>query len=172
MAESYIGEIRIFAGTFAPRQWTFCEGQILSIADHSALYAVIGTAYGGDGRSSFGLPDCRGRLPVHTGNGNGLTPRVQGQSYGSERVTLTVDQLPAHTHLFQVSGNAPDEVDPAGMYIAKSTHYAPVSKVTATGPLASESILPVGQSGYHENMMPTMFMNFILSLLGTFPSRN
>jgi microcystin-dependent protein len=173
MSAPFMGEVRVFAGTFAPRDWAFCNGQSLAISQYDALYALIGTTYGGDGVNTFNAPDARGRLPVGQGNGPGLTPRVQGQIYGSETVTLVNNQLPGHTHSVTVSDTAADLTAPSGQLIGHSLHYLASTET----PLITSSLLqnPGGGSGGnqpHENMMPFLAVSFILCLQGIFPSRN
>jgi microcystin-dependent protein len=167
MANPYLGEIRMFAGTFAPRGWAFCNGQLLSIADYSALFTLIGTTYGGDGQSTFGLPDLRGRFPVHVGNG--LTQGVTG---GSETVTLSVAQLPSHTHS-AMGATAGTTGSPGGNFWGgTSTLGQFVEGTAANESMASGAIGSAGGGQSHENMMPFLAVNFIIALEGIFPSRN
>lgn len=173
MSAPFMGEVRVFAGTFAPRDWAFCNGQSLAISQNDALYALIGTTYGGDGVNTFNLPEARGRVPVGQGAGPGLTSRVLGQSYGSETVTLTVNELPAHTHPALVSNSAANLTAPAGNLIGQGYHYLPsTTPANRVGQLLPNAIDSTGGTQPHENMMPFLCMSFILCLQGIFPSRN
>lgn len=179
MSQPYIGEIRLFGGNFAPRDWFFCNGQILSIAEYETLYALIGTTYGGDGVQTFALPDLRGRLAVGEGTGPGLTPRVIGESSGTEQVTLTVQQIPGHSHAAlatTAAGNLPGPTSaavPASPSGANSTLYS----IPGTTPFAYQNFLPgtIGVTGGnqpHTNLMPSLCVSFIIATAGVFPSRN
>ncbi|WDE05961.1 phage tail protein [Thalassomonas viridans] len=177
MSEPFIGEIRMFAGNFAPKNWAFCDGQLLAISSNEALFSLLGTNYGGDGRSSFGLPEMRGRLPMHMGQGAGLSNRNLGSRPGVERVTLTSDQMPAHSHALVASLGEADASDPAGRVIASQTDgdmpYAVTPGVpTSIQDMDSRSLSSAGDSLPHNNMMPYLGVNFIISLLGVYPSRN
>jgi microcystin-dependent protein len=168
MGEPYIGEIRMFAGNFAPNGWMFCEGQLLPISENDALFTLIGTTYGGDGQSTFALPDLRGRLPVHVGNGFVLADKA-----GVESVTLTTQQIPVHTHplLCAASGGTPNS-NPAGGYWAATdvTVYSTAASTVQMGnPAISTGI--TGGSQPHTNFMPYLCINFILSLFGVFPTQ-
>ncbi len=165
MSDSYVGEIRMWAGNFAPVGWLFCQGQLLPIAENEVLFQLIGTTYGGDGQSTFALPDLQGRLPVHQGNGT-----VLGQQAGVEEVTLTVKQIPAHTHPLvaaQALGNASS---PAGNVLAESPGgVKPYIEGSPSVPMASAAIAPAGGSQPHTNLQPYLCINFIISLFGIFP---
>lgn len=153
-----IGEITMFAGNFEPRNWAFCNGQLLSIAQNSALFSVIGTMYGGDGWQTFALPDLRGRFPMHFGQGNGLSNRVQGEMAGVEQVTLTHNEMPFHTHTtneVQVRGTGTQ-----GLGLATG------------GVRGAANLNPAGGSQPHNNMPPYLCVNFIIALHGIYPSRN
>ncbi|HEY1621542.1 MAG TPA: tail fiber protein [Streptosporangiaceae bacterium] len=165
----FIGEIRIFGGNFAPVGWAMCDGRILSIAEYSALYNLIGTTYGGDGQQTFGLPDLRGRFPVHQGQGAGQTI-VLGQLGGSETVTLNSNQLAVHNHPIAAS-SAANSPSPANSVSAAWTD-AQYSKVDpATDRLAPGSVTPAGGSAPHENRSPYLGLSFIIALAGIYPSR-
>lgn len=167
MAQPYVGEIRMFAGNFAPAGWMFCEGQLLPISENETLFQLIGTTYGGDGQSTFALPDLRGRLPVHQGNGFTLA-----ETGGAEGVTLTVTQIPAHSHPVLATGNTATGTAPANSVLAASTG-ATVSPYGTDAPLtalAPQTIGPVGGSQPHENFQPYLCVDFIISLFGIFPS--
>lgn len=172
MSQPFVGDIRMFAGTFAPHNYAFCDGQILAINDQQTLFSLVGTMYGGDGRSSFGLPEMRGRVPVHKGQGPGTSNWVQGQLTGVEDVTLDVSQLPAHNHSFMVSNSAPTTTDPTSRSIAKSGHYLASANVSFSGSLDDLVLSPSGGGQAHDNMAPFMCINFIIALNGVYPSRN
>lgn len=166
MAQPFVGEIRMFAGNFAPAGWSFCDGQLMAVSQNDALFSLIGTTYGGDGRTTFGLPDLRGRLPVHQGNGF-----IVGEMGGTEEVTLTVNQLPSHTH--RLSGTS----DPAaarglssGM-LARAPAEAYASRFTPSA-LSSQSLSKEGGSRPHNNVQPFLSVSFIISLFGIYPSRS
>lgn len=173
MSSPFMGEVRVFAGTFAPRQWALCSGQLLPISQNDALFALLGTTYGGDGVNTFALPDARGRTPVGLGDGPGLSSRVLGQTFGTETVTLISSNLPAHTHAAMVSDSAADQTAPANNLIGKARHYLP-SEATPinVGQFNAQAISISGGSQSHENMMPFLCMSFIICLQGLFPSRN
>lgn len=165
MAQPYVGEIRMFAGNFAPAGWMFCEGQLLPISENETLFQLIGTTYGGDGESTFALPDLRGRIPIHQGNGF-----ILAETGGAEEITLTVNQIPAHNHTLLAStdsGNSSTE----GMYLAAGQEKLVYS--TETGSLIqshANSISPIGGSQPHTNFMPYLCVDYIISLFGIFPS--
>ncbi len=166
MADPYIGEIRIFAGSFAPRSWTFCDGQLLSISQNTALFAIIGTTYGGDGETTFGLPDLRGRAAMHAGNGPGLTSRGIGQRGGAE--TATAAQIPSHSHTLQGVDADAQGTDPTGNRLATSNE----DNYDDQGvPNVSMSSLATGSCNHqsHDNMQPYLTLNFIIALVGIFP---
>lgn len=172
MSEPYVGEIRIFAGNFAPRGWAFCDGQLLAINHHDTLFSLFGTYYGGDGHTTFGLPDLRGRIPVHHGTGPGLGPYPLGATGGAERVTVSTAQLPRHTHTLRASSAAGSSSDPAGHVLASAPS---VTALTATAPdtsLAPAMISPAGDSQPHENRMPSYAIHYIVALVGIYPSRS
>ena len=171
MSEPFVGEIRMFAGNFAPRGWAFCDGQLLSVSQNDALFSLFGTIYGGDGRTTFGLPDLRGRVPVHAGSGPGLSDRRLGTKSGAEKVTLTVNQLPAHSHTMQASSAAATADEPTSNVLASS---AGTSYYTAGAPSAAMGGT-VGNSGgsqSHSNLMPFLCIHFIVALVGIYPSRH
>ena len=172
MSEPFIGEIRMFAGNFAPRSWALCDGQLLAISQHDALFSLLGTIYGGDGRTTFGLPDLRGRIPIHMGTGPGLTPRSLGSKAGAERVTVTSNQLPTHTHPFKASSDAGSEINPDGKVLAGSPNIRVFREVSPSTPLHANSTQAVGGSQQHNNVMPFQCVNFIIALVGIYPSRN
>lgn len=172
MSDSYIGEIRLFAGTYAPNGWALCQGQLLSIAENDALFALIGTTYGGDGQNTFRLPDLRGRVPVHQGQGPGLSPRLIGEIGGTETVTLLPAHTPTHTHSVQASTAAATASAPGGSVLAATSaaSYGPSPGTTA---MAGTAVSPAwGAAQPHENMAPTLTVNYIISLYGIFPPRD
>lgn len=174
MGQPYVGEIRMFAGSFAPAGWMLCDGQLLPISENETLFNVIGTTYGGDGQATFALPDLRGRAPLHQGTGSGLQTYQLGQSGGVESVTLTTQQIPAHTHPARCDnggGNATS--NPAGGVWAPSDanqYYtgAPTGFMAPGGsPIITGS---AGGSQPHENLIPYLCINYIISLFGLFPN--
>ena len=165
MAQPYVGEIRMFAGNFPPAGWMFCEGQLLPISEYETLFNLIGTTYGGDGQSTFALPDLRGRIPLHFGNGFTLA-----QSGGAETVTLTVSQIPAHSHPALATSNAQTGQIPTGALLSNGPQiYIPGAQPNAT--MASQSITATGGSQPHDNFQPYLCLDFIISLFGIFPSQ-
>jgi microcystin-dependent protein len=166
MAQPYVGEIRMFAGNFAPAGWMFCEGQLLPISEYETLFNLIGTTYGGDGQSTFALPDLRGRLPMHFGGGFTLA-----ETGGVETVTLTVPQIPAHTHPVLATINAGDQANPGNNVVAQNTavqlYVEDVPNVNA----GSQAISSVGGNQPHNNFQPYLCVDFIISLFGIFPSQ-
>jgi microcystin-dependent protein len=174
MAEPYIGDIKMMASNFAPRHYAFCSGTVIAISSNQALFSLLGTVYGGDGRTSFALPDMRGRVPVHKGKGPGLSNWPQGQRAGIETVTLTANQLPSHNHTFRVSSASAMTESPEGAVIAKDAHYLQSDKVIASGQLNDAVLAPAGgdQPHSHPNMAPYLGISFVIALLGTYPSRN
>jgi microcystin-dependent protein len=176
--EPLIGQIILFGGNFAPRGWAFCDGQSLKIAENEGLFAILGTTYGGDGRNNFCLPDMRGRVPMHSGQGTDLSPRDIGQELGSESVALSASQLPEHRHEMLVSDAQPDGNGPSNGAVAAANIY--VSSENGTHrqrsapktPLNSKTIGLAGGSAPHENMQPTLCLNYIIAIQGMFPSRN
>ena len=155
----------MFAGNFAPAGWMFCEGQLLDIASYDTLFNLIGTTYGGDGQSTFALPDLRGRLPIHFGNGS-----ILAETGGVEEVTLTVNQLPAHAHGFLASGDVANSPNPAAHVLAETVSTTPYFNGPPAVPLAAQSVLNTGGSQPHTNLQPYLCVDFIISLFGIFPS--
>jgi len=168
MSDPYIGEIRMFGGSFAPVDWAFCDGALLSINQYSALYNLIGTAYGGDGQTTFGLPDLRGRVPMHQGGG-----RFLAEMGGSESVTLSATQLPVHTHTLLADAENGTTSDPTNAIWATSQATKEyIRNNQATKPMNPGTIGSAGDGLPHENMLPFLSINFIISLAGTTPSRS
>ena len=172
MAEPFIAEIRMFAGTFAPRGNSFCDGQLLAISQNEALFSLLGTVYGGDGRTTFALPDMRGRLPLHVGTGPGLSPRALGSKGGVETVTITEGQLPTHNHgPMQASTDNATQTSASGQVLA-AVGFDPYRAANPDVSMAATAITSVGGDGSHTNLMPFLCLNFIIALFGIFPSRN
>jgi microcystin-dependent protein len=165
MAQPYVGEVRMFAGNFAPAGWMFCEGQLLPISENETLFQLIGTTYGGDGQSTFALPDLRGRLPIHQGNGF-----ILAETGGAEEITLTVSQIPAHSHPLLASSNASSLTDPGGNVSAQSGTFDQFQTSPGNTPMALQSVSSTGGSQPHTNFQPYLCVNFIISLFGIFPS--
>lgn len=176
MSDAYVGEIRLFAGNFAPNHWMLCYGQIMQIMNEQALYSLLGTSYGGDGRSSFGIPDFRGRVPVHQGNGPGLTPRPLGQKWGQESVHLSVEQIPSHTHNVQCSTSSAMASSPGNTLLSAVDSDRKLYDTDLTASqikdMASASIASAGGGIAHHNMMPSLGVNFIICRLGDYPQRS
>ncbi len=166
MSNPYIGEIRMFGGNFEPVGWLFCNGQLLSIADYSALFNLIGTTYGGDGQSTFALPNLQSRVPLHQGPGF-----VIGQMAGVESVTLTVPQIPAHSHLERANVNAGNSFGPGNAVPAESKAGLPQFAPAGSDPMHPQAIGLTGGSQPHDNLMPSLAINYIISLFGVFPSQ-
>jgi microcystin-dependent protein len=171
MPEPFIGEIRMFAGNFAPNGWMFCEGQTMPISENDALFTLIGTTYGGDGQETFQLPNLASRVPIHMGTGPDGTTYTLGESAGVETVTLTTQQIPIHSHPFTASTAAASFTSPAGQVLGQSGQRAIYTEDNTTTNLAPTSITPVGGSQPHENCQPFLCINFIISLFGVFPSQ-
>ncbi|SMF96084.1 Microcystin-dependent protein [Methylomagnum ishizawai] len=197
--DGYIGQITTFAGTFAPRNWHFCDGTVLPIQQYAALYSIIGTTYGGDGRSNFALPDLRGRTIVGAGSGPGLSPRVPGTKSGAETVTLSIAQIPAHTHALTAQANvsipgtkastsAGNQSSPAGNILSVPSDggglgvqpYAPTAtanttmgdSASATASFSNAPTTATGGGGSHDNMQPYLALNYIICLTGLYPARS
>jgi microcystin-dependent protein len=170
MGQPYIGEIRMFAGNFAPVGWAFCQGQLLPISEYDTLFNLIGTTYGGDGQSTFALPNLASRVPMHTGASAGSN-YVIGQLAGEEQVTLTVNQIPAHSHVPQANSGAGSQTSPANNVWAGSTSL-PYSGNAPTAGMAPQAIGLDGGSQPHDNMIPFVAINFIISLFGVYPTQS
>lgn len=171
--EPFIGEIVLFAGNFAPRGWALCDGQLLPISQYQALFSILGTQFGGDGRSYFALPDLRGRAPIHAGNGPGLTNRNIGAKGGTETVTLNTTQIPSHNHTAYAADAFPDQTSPQNMMLAKKNRTHQYHAPTSTNlTMNQQTIGNTGGSQAHNNMPPFLTINYIIALQGVFPSRN
>ena len=176
MSNPFIGQICMFGGTFAPRGWALCNGQLLSVNQNSALFSLLGTIYGGDGRGTFGLPDLRGRLPLHQGTGPGLTARNIGSKPGTEDVTLIPTQMPSHTHQIhgtteQADAEAAGGGDPTGKVLADAS-ISIYSAVAPDSDFDATAVTDTGGGQDHSNIMPFLCVNFIIALFGISPSRN
>ena len=172
MSEPFLAEVRIVGFNFAPRNWAFCDGQILPINQNQSLYSLLGTTYGGDGRTSFALPEMRGRTPIHVGQANsGSTDFRQGQKGGEDTVTLSEAEMPQHTHVASGSSTLGTTDEPNGQILARAADnvYGVVANTAAMG---SGTIANVGGGQGHENMQPWLALNYIIALQGLFPSRN
>lgn len=165
MAQPYVGEVRMFGGSFAPAGWMFCSGQLLPISEYETLFNLIGTTYGGDGQSTFALPDLQGRVPVHQGNGVTLA-----ETGGVETVTLTSAQLPSHSHALLASSTAGSAISPQGGVLGGSFQLAPYLNDLPTTAMGG-AVEPVGGSQPHDNFQPYLCVSFIISLFGIFPSQ-
>lgn len=179
MSNPYIGEIRAFGFNFAPYQWAFCNGQTVAISQNTALFSILGTTYGGNGQTTFNLPNFQDMAPMHWGSGPGLTPRVIGQTTGTPTVTLTTNEMPAHNHMIQVAeaSGAAGQNQPAPSAQAWLGGSAPGSAYIDTtsslnAPFSPKGIGPDGGSQPHQNMQPILTVNFCISLYGIFPTRN
>ena len=172
MSEAFIGEIRMFAGNFAPRNWAFCDGQLLAISGNDALFSLLGTVYGGDGRTTFALPDLRGRIPIHKGLGPGLSSRAIGSKAGNETANTSTNTLPVHSHTAQASTQIGSELSPQNEVLCESPSLTMFRVSSPTAPLASNAVTAVGGNSQHTNMMPFLAIHFIIALFGVFPSRN
>ncbi len=166
MAQPYVGEIRMFAGNFAPAGWMFCEGQLLPISEYETLFNLIGTTYGGDGQSTFALPDLRGRVPLHFGNGFTLA-----ETGGVEEVTLTVSQTPAHSHPFLASSSPGTANTPVGNLLSESPSINVYIQDVTNSNMNPSAVSSVGGSQPHTNFQPYLSVDFIISLFGIFPSQ-
>jgi microcystin-dependent protein len=180
MSDQYLGEIRMFAGNFAPNGWSLCNGQLMSISQNSALFSILGTTYGGDGITTFGLPNLQGTVPVHQGTARSGSSYQIGQAAGTENVTLLTTNMPSHNHLVGVTNQPGTQVDPTNALIAETNtgdsrnpitttlNYAPAP---STGTMAPTAVAMAGGSVPHSNMQPYLAITFIISLVGIYPSR-
>lgn len=169
--DPFIGQIRIFAGNYAPYGWFFCDGSLVSITEYETLYSLIGTTYGGDGVTTFGLPDLRSRTPIHQGFGPDGQNYAIGAMLGSETVTLTPDQLPAHTHPFTASSATANTPNPSNNYLAQSSQVNAFFGDNPSVAMQNNSLTPVGGSQPHENRMPFLTTSFIIAWSGIYPTQ-
>jgi microcystin-dependent protein len=176
MSDAYLGEIRMFGGNFAPKGWALCNGQLLAISQNTALFSILGTMYGGDGRTTFALPNLQGYAPMSFGQGPGLTDRVQGETGGSGTVELTSATIPAHSHLFQGEQVIATSTEPAGNDVASNrtvfSYTTPGASGLQTAPMAVAAIGLAGGNQPHNNMQPYLAVSFIICTAGIFPPRN
>ena len=173
MSQPYVGEIRMFGGSFAPAGWAMCQGQLMPISENETLFNLIGTTYGGDGQETFGLPDLQGRTPIHSGQGPNISQNYQiGEKAGVESVTLTTQQIPVHTHPMLASQGVASQTNPGGNLISQATQAQLYIEDVANSPMSAGSVLPVGGSQPHENLQPYLCVTYIISLFGIFPQQN
>lgn len=169
--EGTIGEIILFAGNFAPRNWAFCDGQLLSIQSNPSLFSIIGDYYGGDAQTTFALPDLRGRAPVHAGRGPGLSPRNLGQKFGSEQISLRIAELPSHHHFPQASNAAGNAQDPINNVNADEGNQTFSLFQTSSNGMMMQTT-ETGGNLPHDNMQPSLVMNYIICIAGIYPQRS
>ena len=169
--DPFIGQIIMFAGNYAPRGWAFCDGQLLAVSQHMALFSIIGTFYGGDGRTTFALPDLRGRAPLHAGHGPGLTNRFLGSRAGTETNVLVPSQMPSHTHTLRATSGRALETNPSGKLLA-APHADMYASGTSDVSLNSDAVGTAGGSQPIDNMPPFLAVNYIIALTGIYPSRS
>ncbi len=172
MSEPFIGEIRIFGLNFEPRGWAACDGRLLPISQNTALFSILGTTYGGDGRTVFALPNLKGRIPLGAGTGPGLTPRDLGASAGTEAVTLSPNQLPSHNHAAKCNGGNGNQYGPANHYWAQDAGGAKEYGGSSTGQMSAGAIAPAGGGQPHNNLQPYAVVNYCIALTGIFPPRS
>jgi microcystin-dependent protein len=165
MAQPFVGEIRMFAGNFAPAGWMFCEGQLMPISENETLFNLIGTTYGGDGESTFALPNLRARIPIHQGNGF-----ILAEAAGVESVTLTTNQIPIHTHAFLASGDVANTPNPGDNVLGRSGQVKMFFNGSVANSMSAQMLSPAGGSQPHENTQPFLCVDFIISLFGLYPS--
>ncbi|GAB2573526.1 phage tail protein [Dyella jejuensis] len=173
MSTPYVGEIRLFGFPRIPTGWFLCDGSLKSIAQYQVLFQLLGTTYGGDGQTTFGVPDLRGRIPLHQGTGTGLTPRVMGQLFGTESVTLTASQMPTHTHAYNATTAAASANTPANGQLgalSSDTMYTTAPGIR-TEQMSSQSVTTVGGALPHDNTMPTLTVSFCIAYEGVYPSQ-
>jgi microcystin-dependent protein len=169
--EPFLGEIRMFGFNFAPQGWALCNGQLLPINQNQALFALLGNMYGGNGTTTFALPDLQSRVPIHQGQGAGLSAYVVGQAGGTETVTLAAAQMPAHTHSVQASSSAAGSTKPKGRVPARSQSDTYAAKPDTSTVMHANMIAEAGSGGPHPNMQPYVTVNFCIAMVGIFPAR-
>lgn len=170
MSDPFVAEIRIFAGNFAPKGWATCDGQILPLSQNTALFSLLGTTYGGDGKSNFALPNLQGRAGLHFGQGPGLTQRLLGESGGSQTIALQQTQIPAHTHSLQAVNDLADSSNPGGS-LARAVNLRPYVAATPNTAMSPQAVGVAGGSQPHNNLQPYLVLLFIIALQGIFPPR-
>jgi microcystin-dependent protein len=171
VSEPFVGEIRMFGFNFAPQGWALCDGQLLPISQNAALFSLLGTTYGGDGTTTFALPDMRSRVPVGQGQGEGLSPYVEGQAGGTETVTLAATQMPAHTHSVNASSSPAASDKPAGRVLARSPSHIYTPEPDTSTVMNAKMLGDAGSSEPHANIQPYLGLNFCIALEGVFPAR-
>jgi len=171
MSEPFLAEVRIVGFNFAPRGWAFCDGQILPINQNQSLYSLLGTTYGGDGRTTFALPDLRGRTPIHVGRSDGGSDHREGQKSGEETHTLSINEIPQHRHIMRATNSAAGSTDPANHVLAQATRDT-YRDTTNLGNMGAGTLANTGGGQAHDNMQPYLALNFCIALQGLFPSRN
>jgi len=171
-SEPFLAQITMFGGNFAPRSWAMCDGQLLQISQHTAVFSLLGTTFGGDGRVTFGLPDLRGRVAIHPGTGPGLSNRRLGEKGGTERETLTINQMPSHTHGLQASDTRGNSSDPTGRINAVKSRTNIYSDTAPNVSMSTQAVANTGAGQAHNNMQPWLGINHIIALQGVYPSRN
>lgn len=172
MSEPFLGEIRMFGFTFAPQGWALCDGQLLPISQNQALFALLGTTYGGDGTTTFALPNLQSRVPIHRGQGAGLSSYVAGQAGGTETVKLTAAQMPTHTHSVKASSSAAASGKPEGSALAQSASHIYTAQPDTSTVMNAKMLGAAGGSAPHGNIQPYLAVNFCIALAGIFPSQN
>jgi len=169
MADPFVAEIRIFPFNFAPTGWAWCDGQLLPISQHTALFSLLGTTYGGNGKSNFALPNLQGRAPMHPGQGPGLSLHDLGETGGAETVTLLESEMPAHSHTLRATSEDGDRPTPTARYLARGTNLYAAAQHLNT--MAIETLAPAGGDQPHNNMQPYLTLHFCIALQGVFPPR-
>jgi microcystin-dependent protein len=172
VTDPFIGEIRAFGFPYAPPGWAFCNGQLLTIADNSTLYSLLGTHYGGNGQTTFGLPDLRGKVPMSWGQGPGLSPRSIGESAGADAVTLTVGEMPSHAHAFNASIDLADERQPPGQAFAQGDGTSAFGALESPTQMFNFGVAVAGQNQAHNNLMPFLTLSFCIALKGDWPGES
>jgi len=167
MADNFLGEIRMFSFGFPPQGWALANGQFLQINQNQALFSLLGTTYGGNGQTNFQLPDLRGRVPIHVGNGH-----ILGEKGGEESHTISINEMPTHSHFVQASGNAPNKQSPLNNFFASNTGFVPYGSPVNNPVMDAGSVSTVGGSQAHENRSPFEVINYSIALIGIFPSHN
>ncbi len=172
MSDPFLGEVIMFGGNFAIQGWAFCDGQLLSVSQNNALFSLLGTTYGGDGRTTFGLPDLRGRVPLHQGTGPGLSPRSMGSKFGSEQASVSGTQMPSHTHAFNAVSEPALNLGPGSALLAEPSNTNIYGAGTPPDTLDGSAIANSQGGSSHPNVMPFQCVTFQISLFGIYPSRN
>jgi microcystin-dependent protein len=171
MADPFVAEIRIFPFNFAPKGWAWCDGQLMPLSQNTALFSLLGTTYGGNGKSNFALPDLQGRAPMHPGQGPGLSAHVLGETGGSETVSLLESEIPAHSHSMRAAAEAGEENDPAGAALGVTIGNTLYNNGATLAALAPEALAPAGGDQPHNNLQPYLTFYFCIALQGVFPPR-